>query len=278
MAAREGMKLVRKGQQMTEVMRDGVITGAPSRPGDPEVQGGAGVAQFQKKFQAYDSRDNLVNTKMQLMNNEGMTPFGQVYFSDKDAEWLERKRAVAEAANYDSWFNSQFNKPDLAARQFAQQINPDFYASREREMMDRVNEVVALKKIQLRGPQSKEDLYKIWLINSGRVVLPADWDRIAADPTASMQTQAERDNWNKRQFESGLIKMPLFLTYSQRHDQALDTALRSVPFASGDPSVGARNPFFSWGSTARTENNKLARGQNTFEHLALNQMREGGPA
>lgn len=266
-APREGKHLAHEAQQFSQKMRDGLVTGQTDNVG---VQGGAKAAQLQRKFEAYDSRDDMVNLKMQLMDKDsGMTPFGQVYFSDKDARWLERKQAAAESANYDSWFNREYNKNDLASRQFAQEIHPEFYAAREREMMERVNEVVALKKIQLRGPQSKEDLYKLWLINTGRVVLPKDWDRIGADPTAGMSA-AEQQAWSTNQFQSGLVKMPLFQTAGQRSAQA--ARLRDVQKLPGDPNASVN--FFQWGSSALGEdaNKKLARPPNTFADLVAGKL------
>ena len=141
MSASEGMKLANEGQRLTEKMARGVITAPASTQG---VQGGAQAVQFERNFTARDPMDDEMNTKMQLMDKEGMTPFGQVYYDDKVGKWLERKEAMNEVANFDAYFNREFNKNDLASRQFAQQIYPEFYSSREREMMVRAEEVVKL--------------------------------------------------------------------------------------------------------------------------------------
>lgn len=218
-APREGMMLAEQAQQLTEKMQDGVYTAPAQAEG---IQGGAQAVQFRRKFDARDRYDDEMNTKMQLMDKDGMTPFGQVYYDDKVGRWLERKAATLEAANFDRYFNQNFNKNDLAARQFAQQINPEFYSQRMAEMNERANMVVKLKAIQLRGPQSKEDLYMLWLIESGRVVLPEDWDRIAPGMTGT----EDSDEWKKEQDKSfanlfaGLIRMPLFLSEKQRTTQA----------------------------------------------------------
>ena len=120
-AVAEGRKLVQKGAEMTRQMQDGPTTGQVVGGG---VQGGAIAGQFQRKFGGASAFDDEMNQRMQLMNDQGMTPFGQVYYDDKVGKWLQDKQKVAEVANLDAWFGAQFNKNDLASRQFAQQIYP----------------------------------------------------------------------------------------------------------------------------------------------------------
>lgn len=205
---------------MGERFADGVVTAASN---DDGVQGGAKAVQFQRQFSARDRMDDEMNQKMQLMDKDGMTPFGQVYYDDKVGKWLERKQAVAETANLDAWFNENFNKNNLADRQFAQQIYPEFYDSREQEMIKRAKEAVKLKMIQLRGPQSKDDMYKLWLINTGRVQLPDDWDRIG--PSAKPNNQPDYDAaQSAAAFKAGLFRLPKFSTTSQRETAAEQAA------------------------------------------------------
>lgn len=120
-ATREGMHLANEAQAMTERMRDGPVT-APAPTGG--VQGGAQAVQFQRKFGGASRMDDEMNMKMQLMDKDGMTPFGQVYYDDRVSRWLEKKAAVQETANLDTWFNKEFNKNNLADRQLAQQLYP----------------------------------------------------------------------------------------------------------------------------------------------------------
>lgn len=262
------MHLAREAQRFSEKMRDGNITGAAAD--DPtQPQGGAVRGQLQRKFTAYDRMDDEMNTKLQLMDNQGMTPFGQVYYDERVGKWLQRKAAAAEVANLDTWFNKEFNKNDLASRQLAQELYPDFYKSRERELLDRMQEVYNLKMIQLRGPQSKEDLYKLWLLNTGRVVLPADWDRIGADPTAKMSS-GERADWNKPVFGKGLVRMPLFQTAPQRTRNVVQNVTNGMPI-SDDRFI--QNEF-SWGTNGRTDNYPLAQGRDTFSNVVLGKLKQ----
>jgi len=269
-AINEGMHLGRQARDLQEHMRDGIITGVvDSSPS----QGGAVAAQLPKRFTAYSARDDIVQMKQQLMDPKtGLSPFGRVYASDDDFKWLQKKEAAAEAVNYDGWFNANFNKNDLASRQFAQEINPGFYADRERELMERADTVLRLKKIQLRGPQSKEDLHMLFLLNSGRVALPDDWDRLGADWTAGKPNAKEL---NQKQFQGGLIRMPLFTTQAQRNAtaKAAIAPTRRQPFAVDPPPQG----FFGWGDDP--VNTRMARPvdaagrpQNTFSHQVISDL------
>lgn len=224
-AAREGMELAKTAQRTREKFEPGIYT-APARD-DVGVQGGARAVQFRRKFNARDPYDDQMNLVSQLSDKDGMTPFGQVFWDDKKGRWLERKAAVAEAANFDEWFNKEYNKNDLASRQFAQEINPEFYAQREREMDEKAEMVLKVKKMQLRGPQSEEETYMQWLIHSGRVPLPGDWDRIGPVMTAtSFDEQAKK----KQEYDlsQGLIRRPLFMSPNQREVNATNNRSAAV--------------------------------------------------
>lgn len=248
-AVAEGRKLRQKGAQLTREMQDGPTTGISN---DVRVQGGAKAEQFQRKFGGDSAMDDEMNQRMQLMDDQGMTPFGQVYYDDKVGKWLQDKQKVAEVANLDSWFGAQFNQNDLASRQFAQQIYPEYYSEREREMMSKAKEALNLKFIQLRGPQSKEDLYKLWLINTGRVVLPEDWDRIGG---TSIDTPPSDTEAQKRLFKQGLVRPPQPRSAAQR-DQTVQNNRRL--WGNVEAASIARNPF----SLGETPGNSLGPGRN----------------
>lgn len=216
MAARSGMGLARTAQRMTEEFEPGVYTAAAP---DGGVQGGAQAVQFGRKFNARSKFDDEMNIRMQLADSEGNTPFGKMMYDDKVGRWIQEKEAAVEAANFDSYFNQNFNKNDLASRQWAQQINPDFYEAREREMNERAEFVLKLKKIELRGPSNEEDLKILYLIENGRVVLPENWDKIGPGFSGTALTRKDVENNNQR-FLGGLIRKPLFLTEKQQRGQA----------------------------------------------------------
>lgn len=265
-AGERGMATARQAQRLQEVMDPGVVTGKTDTQG---VQGGAKAVQFERKFDARSPYDDEMNTKMQLMDKDGMTPFGQVYYDDKVGKWLERKQGALEAADFDSYFNANFNKNDLASRQFAQQLNPEFYEAREREMDERVEVVKALKKMQLRGPQNKQDVYMLWLIETGRVQLPPNWDTIGPGYDAPPADNTAR-------FQKGLIKMPLFLSKDQTAVAAGRNAQpkplgagawgsvaagsrRAFGLSAYDAGNGNNNPLAQW-SGSRSDPNTVSTG------------------
>jgi hypothetical protein len=267
-APKQGMHLAKEAQAFSEKMRDGVVTGDEQRVGG--VQGGAYAAQLPRKFEAFDRMDDEMNTKMQLMNDEGMTPFGQVYYDERVGKWLQKKEAAAEAANLDAWFNREFNKNDLASRQLAQELYPDFYKTRERELLDRMQEVYKLKMIQLRGPQSKEDLYKLWLLNTGRVVLPPDWDRIGASPQLAADGRVDTRQ-AQGQFMTGLVRMPLFQSAGQRLAYAKNNVRQHFPIS----NPAATNDRFGMANNRmNANNNPLAQGRDTYNELFLGDLRQ----
>lgn len=215
MAARQGKSLARNAQTMSERMAPGVYTSlAPT----DAVQGGAQATMFQRQFNARSRYDDEMNTKMQLMDEKGMTPFGQVYYDDKVGRWLQDKEAAAETANFDAYFGSNFVKNDLASRQWAQEINPEYFESREREMDAKAELVLKIKKIQLRGPQNEEELAILYLIEEGRVELTEGWDQIGVG--FSGKPSSEQQKKNEDNFRQGLIRMPMFLTNKQHQERA----------------------------------------------------------
>ncbi len=264
-AVRQGAHLLNEAQNLNEKLEDGVYT-APAHT-DP-TQGGAGGVQFARKFSAREKKDDIMSLRQQLSDGKGHTPFGSMQFDDSDAEWILRKQDAVEAANYDSWFNVNFNKNDLADRQLAQQLDPQFYAAREREIMARAKEAVNIRLMQLRGPQSKEDMYKLYLIDSGKVKLPADWDRIGPVITSTKNVPAAVD---QEQFRRGLIRLPRLTNYIQRQQNVTD----NVNAGAWGSARSAKN-IFSFGRNIPDENNRpLAHkkpnfGKNTLKILKKN--------
>lgn len=221
MASAKGMKIANAGRDVSEVMEDGVITSGADRTAN--AQGGQPAVSMPRKFLSRDPMDDKMRQRLQLMDDKGMTPFGQVYYDDSVGRWLEKKEAATELANMDAWFGKNYNKASIAERQFAQQIYPEYYTEREKLMMEKAAMVVKLKAIQLRGPRNKEDLMLQYLVQSGKVQLPADWDKIgistdAADLSGAQMT-AQRAN-----FARGLVRLPRFETEQQRSANATSAA------------------------------------------------------
>lgn len=217
MASAKGMKIADAGRDVSEVMEDGVITSGADRSAN--AQGGQPAVSMPRKFQTKDAMDDRMRQRMQLMDDKGMTPFGQVYYDDSVGRWLEKKEAATELANMDAWFGKNYNKASIAERQFAQQIYPEYYTEREKLMMEKAAMVVKLKAIQLRGPRNKEDLMLQYLVQSGKVQLPADWDKIGISTTEERLTDAQMTA-QRANFARGLVRLPRFLTEREMQQNA----------------------------------------------------------
>ncbi len=266
-APKEGMKIVNEAQALTEKMQKGVITAPPVSPQDPQdpAQGGAQAVQFQRKFIARDAKDDEMNMRQQLMDENGMTPFGQAYYDDSIGRWVQRKEATAEAANFNGWFNRNFNKNNLADRAFAQQINPEFFNQVDREMMEKAQVITKIKGIQNRGPQNEEDTYMLYLLDTGKVVLPDDWDRLGPSVyNAEGYQKAQREQ--EQIFAQGLIRLPKFLTSSQQTDRAIQN--RSVG-GIGNPMAAVNSVQYNQWMHSSNPNRPLSQGPNTAARNVL---------
>ena len=261
-AVREGGHLVSQAKDLTATFENGVVTA----PGDTSTaaQGGASAVQFPRKFGGRDAYDDVMQMRQQLVTDPatGQTPFGRLQYTDDVARWMMRKEQAGESANFDSWFAKNYHKNSLAERQFAQEVNPEFYSAREREIMTKAQEAAKLKIIQLRGPRTKEELMKVWLIESGRVVLPPNWDQIGS--TYSVDDAAGKAEALKN-FNKGLFRLPSFTGRNYREGPA-DAAQN--PFKVGKQA--AQNPFPMFGNG---ESAPLSTGVGTVGQKFLSQVR-----
>ncbi len=206
-----GARIQNQHAKMTENARLGVVTHDQDREGN--VQGGAAAFSFPNSFSAASPRDEIVDLKRQLMDDGGMSPFGQVQFTERDARWLLEKQQASEQANFDSWFGKQFHKNDVASRQFAQQIYPGYYEDRERKMTERAKLALRINLIKLRGPQNEEDLITLYGLQSGKIRLEEGWDRIGVSyDKVSDQTGPTAEE----RFSRGLLSVRKFLSQAER--------------------------------------------------------------
>ena len=53
---------------------------------------------------ATTEEDVRMATKLNLADEQGRTPFGQLIASDSDFDWLDRKRQAEDEANFQAWF------------------------------------------------------------------------------------------------------------------------------------------------------------------------------
>lgn len=231
-AVTEGGRIQNEAMRMQEQAEVGVQTNAQNVQvaGDTGAQGGARAAQFPRKFSARSDRDDLVRMKMEMMDEDGMTPFGQVQFTERDARWLMEKQKAQEAANFDKWFGANFHTNDVAGRAVAQELYPRYYEERERHMTERAKLALRIKLMELRGPKSEEDLLVLYGLQSGILQLDDGWDKIGFN--------FEDSNMNdpRNGFKRGLLSLRrLFAT----NDNRLQNARVDAPF--GNPEYTRPN-------------------------------------
>ncbi len=226
-----GARIQNQHAKMTADARLGVVTHDQDREG--KVQGGAAAFSFPNSFSAASPRDEIVDLKRQLMDDNGMSPFGQVQFSERDARWLLEKQQATEQANFDSWFGSQFHKNDVASRQFAQQVYPEYYDERERKMTERAKLALRINLIKLRGPRNEEDLITLYGLQTGKIRLEDGWDKIGV---SYKKVSDQTGPGAPVRFSRGLLSVRKFLSQAER---TANLATGQNPF--GEVSVA--DPF-----------------------------------
>lgn len=145
---------------------------------------GREVPTYTRRFNdGVSAADEALQLKTKLITDKstGATPFGVATFEEKDARLLLKKQAEAKEADFDGWFGENYHLPDLPTRQLAAKLNPDYYASREREMVERAKMALRIKLIDFRGPRDEEDLRIKYGLETGDIVLGEGWDRIGGD-------------------------------------------------------------------------------------------------
>ena len=178
MADAKGKKIVDETVRLNQEAESGVYTHAVDQPYE---SGGAMTSAFPRGgLQARDKRDELVSEKAQYLaksqaaGRPGMSPFGQVVATDRDFEWLRKKRETEAFANLDAWIGKNFHKADPATRRWLQETYPEYYESRERLMTDRAKLALRIQLLKLRGPKNEKDLMLQWALQTGRIKLDRD--------------------------------------------------------------------------------------------------------
>lgn len=227
--ASKGSRIVSENVRTTQDAESGIYT-HKAHTGESAVATGS----FPRGgLQARDARDELVSEKAQMMNSQGMTPFGQVQATDADFKWLQKKREADQLANFDSWAGENFHSNDPATRKWHQEVNPEYYESRERLMVDRAKLALRIKLMKLRGPKNEKDLMLWWALQTGRIQLDRDWDVIG--PFSDDKNRKFDEAKEQERFKGGLFNIRRYQTSGER-----DTAQAGTS-AYGD--TGLNNPF-----------------------------------
>lgn len=201
-ATAEGQKIVNKTQEYKEGLQEGLYTGLDS--GNIGT-GASNRVEFPREFSAGSPQDDMLRYKAKVVaqsgNNLPVGDFGVVTQSDRDLQALLRKQKALEAADFDRWIGSNYAKNDPALQQWLQETFPDYYQLREKKLIDRAKFVTRVKLMQLRGPRDEEDLMIKYGLESGRIALPKDWDRIGVNYTSKPDDATIKTKQNQRMLD-----------------------------------------------------------------------------
>lgn len=93
----------------------------------------------------------------------------KVDLTEKDVEWLEKRRRAKEQVEFDNWLTQVVDIGDPAQNRWLQQMYPEFWARREKYIEDKINIEAKLAKMRLRGPKDVSDYKLIYAIDQGYV-------------------------------------------------------------------------------------------------------------
>ena len=172
------------------------------RAGDGAVRAGndgLGQTQVDKdssypvRLYAPDPYDSAVDLKKAADPNV----FGQKMMTDRDVEWLARKRDQMTAAEFKQFVASMYNKNDPAQLALLHEVYPQLLEEQKQIVNERFDLIKRLTMMSLTGkPESQQDLELLFALNTGAIQLPKGdmWDpntwkdgSIAGDKDAAMK-------------------------------------------------------------------------------------------
>jgi hypothetical protein len=119
-------------------------------------------------FPDQHEEDQRIDMKAKLLQGPDR-PLGDAMLTDKDIDYFIKKEETKKRIAFDEWYSHLFDTKDINKRRLAQQMYPEYWQMREREI-DRqaaIQKKIALLK--LRGPQDKSDLEFIYALQNGEM-------------------------------------------------------------------------------------------------------------
>jgi len=197
------------------------VAGPPSNPAAPPPAGDAGrrargrdeVAQFQVPVGPLDADDDRMQflhaiqdpdqleryipgeqhgaaELKQAISTVGTQGNGAVQLmadADRVAAYAQRKAQVIEHNQYRDWVQEKFDLSDPYQLQLYNRLQPDVLQQREKMLDHWASNSATMRKIQLRGVQSENDLRFLWMLENGYIQVMeqanAGWlDRLGLPP------------------------------------------------------------------------------------------------
>jgi hypothetical protein len=164
------------------------------------VPGRANSNEFPIVPFAPDKYDTISSIKQAVGDNDNEA-FGKkwmVPFTDADAQYLLRKQAQVQNANYERWLWQQYDVEDPAQAWIFQQIAPEQFEKRKQLILYQQNLATKYALLRLYGVKNEEDLMLKYLVDTKQIELPQGpvWD-----PKKWMQQQSglSKDDYEKEE-------------------------------------------------------------------------------
>lgn len=175
-----------------ETARAGVLEDNPR-------QDGVMAEQFPTAALKTPSKDDVrMTTKLTLADEKGVTPFGRLVATDRDFDWLDKKRAAADELALQTWFAENFDNMTPEGKKLAHRLLPSFYKQREQLLDKMIRLQGRIARVKLHGPRSKADLMLLYALESG--LIPSDplENILHPEKATRQQTEAKRkENWQR---------------------------------------------------------------------------------
>lgn len=203
---------------------------------DGAFGGADGVAKsnrFPVKLTQRDPYDSLASIKKKLVNDKGAVPgMGQAVLTTEDLEHLERKRQALQYEDMYRFLDNYFDTKDPAIANWVAGMMPEYFDRREAVIDQQAELQKRVAKLRLRGPQDRQDLITIYLMNSGALKLPKGPLHMP-DQWHDGGENAFKDGFKQGLFNPKRLFAGRLALQSQRHDaispgtESLDSLLRS---------------------------------------------------
>ena len=161
--------------------------------------------------------------KASLVQKLGLNPQVTLPLTDEDIKVVNQKMHMDQLHNFDLWLNETFPLDNVAMREWLQQVYPEYFEARAKEIDDSAVLLANMHKIKLHGPKSLEDLWLLYRISSdpelANKVMEAigtiTKDTFAGTPdqnylgSAAMETAYQRGFFNARTVGNWNAYMPM---------------------------------------------------------------------
>lgn len=117
-------------------------------------------------------------------------------WTEKEIDYLKRKRDAEEYANYNDWLIHKFPLNDPANREILKRTVPRYFEERKAVLSEQINLSAKYANLRLFGPDNEDDLKLQYAVETGRVRLPQGPFH---DPIAWLEAEANVDQFPANQ-------------------------------------------------------------------------------